>query len=97
MALVGTRECLQLEPGQDVNQATRSVIAGRSLIKACCDASLSLQLIAGTLDVITFFVRFFVIRNRYEAIFLAWKYGLGSSLRNLGPHVARIIGPVGEH
>jgi hypothetical protein len=46
---------------------------------------------------IPLFVGLFVIRKRYEAVFLARNHRLCPRLCNSGPHVAGVLGPVGEH
>ena len=46
---------------------------------------------------VSLFVHFGVVVQRDEAILFAGNHGRGPGLLELGAHVARVVGPVGQH
>jgi len=68
-----------------------------SLIKAGCHGSKAFRAVYGAFNLVSFFINFGIVFNWYCPVFLAWNHGLGFGLCNLDAHVARVVGPVGQH
>ena len=46
---------------------------------------------------VSLFIGFGVVRHGYGVVFLAGNHGRGPGMLDLGAHVARVVGPVGQH
>ena len=91
------RGCLQLEPRQGCNKATRSEVIGGAFIEAGSNGPKAFQAVDGAFDVVAFFIELGVVGNGHTAVFLPRNHGRSSGLLDVGPHVARVVGPVRQH
>ena len=72
-------------------------VIGGAFTKAGCHGPKAFQAVDGAFNLVSLFVDVGVMVQLDEAVFFTGNHGGGPGLLNLGAHVARVVGSVGQH